>query len=68
MIQDHQIRIQGSATYLGEDYDESIRLLQAGAVRESEIVTAVYGLNDAAHAFAQTASGEHIKVLITAND
>ena len=27
LVQDHQIRIQGSATYLPEDYAESIRLL-----------------------------------------
>ena len=68
VVQDHQIRIQGSATYLPEDYDESIRLLQTGAVRSSEIVTGRYGLNQAADAFAQSASGEHLKVVIAADD
>jgi 2-desacetyl-2-hydroxyethyl bacteriochlorophyllide A dehydrogenase len=68
LIQDHQIRIQGSATYLPEDYDESMRLLQAGAIRTSEMVTAVHTMNNAADAFAQSASGEHLKVLIVAND
>jgi len=68
VIQDHQIRIQGSATYLSEDYGESIRMLQAGAVRKAEIVTAVYGLGNAAEAFAQSTSGEHLKVLVVADD
>jgi threonine dehydrogenase-like Zn-dependent dehydrogenase len=66
VIQDHQIRIQGSATYLAEDYRESIRLLQSGAVRRRDLVTAVHGLDDAAAAFADAAGGEHVKVLITA--
>ena len=66
VIQDHQIRIQGSATYLAEDYRESIRLLQSGAVDRRDLVTAVHGLDDAAAAFADAASGEHVKVLITA--
>ncbi len=68
IIQDHQIRIQGSATYVSDDYDEAIRLLQAGAVRKSDIITAVHGLDNAADAFAESASGEHIKVLIAATD
>jgi hypothetical protein len=38
-VHDHQIRIQGSDTYLPEDCKEAIRLLQSGAVRSSDIVT-----------------------------
>ena len=68
IIQDHQIRIQGSATYLGEDYAAAIRLLQNGAVSRFDIVTAVHGLDEAADAFAESSSGEHIKVLIAAED
>lgn len=68
VVQDHQIRIQGSATYLAEDYDEAIRLLQAGAVRSADIVTAVHALDDAADAFAESAGGEHIKVIVSAGD
>jgi threonine dehydrogenase-like Zn-dependent dehydrogenase len=68
LIQDHQIRIQGSATYLDEDYRESIRLLQSGAVRSRELVTAVHGLDEAADAFADSAGGEHLKVHIVAGD
>jgi 2-desacetyl-2-hydroxyethyl bacteriochlorophyllide A dehydrogenase len=66
VIQDHQIRIQGSATYMAEDYRESIKLLQTGAVRKQDLVTAVHGLDNAADAFADSASGKHLKVLITA--
>ena len=68
VVQDHQIRIQGSATYLAEDYRESIRLLQTGAVRKQDIVTAVHELDRAADAFADSASGDHVKVLIVAAD
>jgi 2-desacetyl-2-hydroxyethyl bacteriochlorophyllide A dehydrogenase len=64
IVQDHQIRIQGSATYLPRDYDESIRLLREGAVRAEDFVTAVYSLTDVAEAFAQSASGAHLKVLV----
>jgi 2-desacetyl-2-hydroxyethyl bacteriochlorophyllide A dehydrogenase len=65
LVQDHQIRIQGSATYLPEDYAESIRLLQAGAVRAADIVTATRPMEQVAEAFDLSASGRHIKVLVT---
>jgi 2-desacetyl-2-hydroxyethyl bacteriochlorophyllide A dehydrogenase len=64
IVQDHQIRLQGSATYLPEDYDESIALLRRGAVRASDIVTATRPLAQVAEAFDLSASGEHVKVLI----
>jgi threonine dehydrogenase-like Zn-dependent dehydrogenase len=64
IVQDHQVRIQGSATYLPEDYEESIRLLQTGTVRASDIVTATVPLQQVAEAFDLSASGDHIKVLV----
>jgi 2-desacetyl-2-hydroxyethyl bacteriochlorophyllide A dehydrogenase len=64
VVQDHQVRIQGSATYLPEDYEESITLLRDGAVRAEDFVTAVYPLADVAEAFAQAASGAQLKVLV----
>jgi threonine dehydrogenase-like Zn-dependent dehydrogenase len=64
-VQDQQIRIQGSATYLPQDYTESIRLLQSAAVRSSDIVTATRSMEQVAEAFDLSASGRHIKVLIT---
>ena len=65
IIQDHQIRIQGSATYLAEDYDESIKLLRDGKVRPADIVTATRPLDAIAEAFHLSSSGEEVKVLVT---
>lgn len=64
LVQDHQIRIQGSATYLPEDFAESIDLLRRGAVRAADIVTATRPMDLVAEAFALSASGEHVKVLV----
>ncbi|SEH85196.1 2-desacetyl-2-hydroxyethyl bacteriochlorophyllide A dehydrogenase [Mycolicibacterium rutilum] len=64
LVQDHQIRIQGSATYLPRDYEESIRLLTAGAVRVDEIVTAEVPMARAADAYALSSGGDHVKVLV----
>jgi hypothetical protein len=41
--------------------------LQAGAVRKDDLVTAVHGLADAASAFADASSGDHVKVLVVAD-
>ncbi len=65
IVQDHQIRIQGSATYLPEDYEESTALLCRGAVRAENFITAVLPLARAAEAFSLAASGNHVKVLVT---
>jgi 2-desacetyl-2-hydroxyethyl bacteriochlorophyllide A dehydrogenase len=64
MVQDSQLRIQGSATYLPADFAGAIGLLTSGAVDVTDLVTAVHPLDRAAAAFADAASGEHIKVLI----
>jgi 2-desacetyl-2-hydroxyethyl bacteriochlorophyllide A dehydrogenase len=66
LIQDQQVRIQGSATYLKEDYERSIELLVAGQVRPRDFITAAFSLDDVAKAFAASISGEHIKVIVTA--
>jgi 2-desacetyl-2-hydroxyethyl bacteriochlorophyllide A dehydrogenase len=64
LVQDRQIRIQGSATYLPEDVTEAIGLLVSGAVRPEDVVTSVVPITSAAQAFAQAASRGHIKVLV----
>ncbi|WP_250006141.1 zinc-binding dehydrogenase [Actinoplanes sp. M2I2] len=66
LIQDAQLRIQGSATYLPADFTEAMRLLESGAVDVSGMVTAVHPLADAATAFADASSGRHLKVLLSA--
>ena len=65
IVQDHQIRIQGSATYLPEDYAESAVLLGREAVRTADFVTATRPLDQVAEAFELASSGNHVKVLVT---
>ena len=67
LIQDQQVRIQGSATYLPEDYRGIHRADPArGEVRPQDFITGSYSLDDVAEAFAASVSGEHIKVIVTA--
>lgn len=68
IVQDHQIRLQGSATYLTEDYRESAELLRTGAVRAVDFVTATRPLDQVADAFAIASSGDHVKVLVTVGE
>ena len=65
IVQDHQIRIQGSATYLPEDYTDSIALLESGAVKSADFITATRPLEQVAEAFELSASGHQMKVLVT---
>jgi 2-desacetyl-2-hydroxyethyl bacteriochlorophyllide A dehydrogenase len=68
VLQDHQIRIQGSATYLPEDYREATSLLREGTIRAADFVTAVRPLAEVAQAFALAGSGDHVKVLVTVGE
>jgi threonine dehydrogenase-like Zn-dependent dehydrogenase len=68
IVQDHQIRIQGSATYLPEDYSESADLLGRGAVKTADFVTGMRPLDQVAEAFALASSGNHVKVLVTVGE
>lgn len=65
ILQDSQLRIQGSATYLPEDYTDAIDLLRAGTVTADDFVTGVRPLAEAAAAFADAENGHNIKVLLT---
>jgi 2-desacetyl-2-hydroxyethyl bacteriochlorophyllide A dehydrogenase len=64
VIQDQQIRVQGSATYVPQDYATAMEMIQAGAVRAEDFITAEFPLEQAEQAFDASTSGEHIKVLI----
>ena len=68
IMQDHQIRIQGSATYLPEDYAESAACCGRGAVRTADFVTATRPLEAVAEAFELASSGQHVKVLVTVGE
>ncbi|WCM55947.1 zinc-dependent alcohol dehydrogenase [Microbacterium sp. EF45047] len=64
IIQDHQIRIQGSATYLPEDYATAIEILRAGEVRAEDMITRRLPLEQVAEAFRLSASGAEVKVVV----
>ena len=64
LVQDHQVRIQGSATYLAEDYALAMRIIASGGARPEDLVTLVVPLADVADAFVAARSGEHVKVLV----
>lgn len=65
-IQDLQVRIQGSATYVPEDYATATDIIQAGEVRVADFITARFTLGRAADAFAASAGGEEVKVVVLA--
>ena len=64
-IQDLQVRIQGSATYIPEDYAAAIRIIEAGEVRAEDFITSQLSFDDAATAFASSAGGQEVKVVLT---
>jgi len=66
-IQDLQVRLQGSATYTKEDYDEALAMIRAGFVRPEQFVTAQYPLTEAAAGFEDATSGKQVKVVILAD-
>lgn len=66
LMQDQQVRLQGSATYLPEDFAEAMDLLRSGAVRATDFVTATFALDDVDAAFSASLDGKHVKVIVTA--
>lgn len=64
VVQDNQVRIQGCATYVPQDYAESIEILRSGAVKGADFVTAQFPLEQAREAFDASSSGREIKVVV----
>lgn len=64
-VQDLQVRIQGSATYMPEDYETAIAMLRAGRVRAQDMITSQFPLHEVAAAFEASAGGEEVKVVLT---
>ena len=64
IMQDQQIRVQGSATYVPQDFASAIEMIQSGAVRAEDFITGQFPLEQAEQAFEASMSGDHIKVLI----
>ncbi|MEU8710188.1 alcohol dehydrogenase catalytic domain-containing protein [Streptomyces sp. NPDC048565] len=65
LVQDSEIRIEGTLMYTADDYRTSIDLITSGAIDADEIITATYPLEEAGKAFAAALQPEHVKVLIT---
>jgi 2-desacetyl-2-hydroxyethyl bacteriochlorophyllide A dehydrogenase len=66
-IQDLQIRIQGTATHDGDDYQRAIAMLAANLVDPDDFITARYPLTQVATAFAEAGGGRQVKVAVTAD-
>jgi 2-desacetyl-2-hydroxyethyl bacteriochlorophyllide A dehydrogenase len=63
-VQDQQVRVQGSAMFMPADFIAATRMIQTGQVRDKDIITAQFPLEKAAEAFAASASGEEVKVVV----
>jgi threonine dehydrogenase-like Zn-dependent dehydrogenase len=64
-IQDLQVRLQGSATYLSEDFATAIEIIGAGKATAEDLITSQFPLGQAADAFRASAGGEEVKVVLT---
>ena len=64
IVQDREIRLEGSAMYVKQDVERAIKLMQSGVVPIAEIVTATYPLEQAAEAFAAAGKGDQVKVML----
>ena len=64
VIQDREIRIQGSAMYVAEDVLRAMDLILDHTVDAGRVVTVTFPLERAAEAFAAASSGDHLKVQI----
>lgn len=66
IIQDREIRLQGTAMYTREDMLSAMRLIAEGKVDAGSLVTKVMPLDQAAAGFAAADSGSEIKVQLRA--
>jgi 2-desacetyl-2-hydroxyethyl bacteriochlorophyllide A dehydrogenase len=64
VIQDREIRIQGSAMYIDQDVLRAMDLILDGTVDAERLVTATFPLERAAEAFAAARSGDQLKVQV----
>ena len=62
LIQDRELRIQGTAMYTREDVERAIALIAGGDVPAGRLVTAEFPLDQAAEAFEAAGTGSEIKV------
>jgi 2-desacetyl-2-hydroxyethyl bacteriochlorophyllide A dehydrogenase len=67
IIQDREIRIEGSAMYVKQDVLQAIELMRDGKVPTKELVTATLPLAEAREAFALARSGDSVKVHVASS-
>jgi 2-desacetyl-2-hydroxyethyl bacteriochlorophyllide A dehydrogenase len=67
VVQEYQVRLQGSATYRREDFDRAVDILASGAFDADRFITATFPLSDAAKAFAAITSGNEVKILVVSD-
>ncbi|MFF3373914.1 zinc-binding dehydrogenase [Streptomyces sp. NPDC002680] len=65
LVQDREIRIEGTLMYTADDYRTAMSLITSGAVNTDDIVTATFPLEEAGKAFAASLDPEQVKVLVT---
>lgn len=63
-LQDNEVRLQGCATYLPEEYAVAIEMLSGGHVDPEAIITSCYPLDQAHDAFRASSGGQEIKVVV----
>jgi threonine dehydrogenase-like Zn-dependent dehydrogenase len=66
LVQDREVRIQGSAMYVREDVVRAIDLMVREVIPSDRMVTLTLPLECAAEGFAAARSGEHVKVQLRA--
>ena len=59
-----ELTIIGARVYERQDFEEAVRLLEAGAIPADALITRVEPLDEVAAAFAELESGQAMKVLI----
>jgi 2-desacetyl-2-hydroxyethyl bacteriochlorophyllide A dehydrogenase len=67
IIQDREIRIEGSAMYVKQDVLQAIELMRDGEVPAHELVTATLPLAEAREAFELARAGDSVKVHVASS-
>jgi threonine dehydrogenase-like Zn-dependent dehydrogenase len=57
LVQDREVRLQGTAMYVREDVERAIELVAGGQVPAKRLVSRSFGLAEAAQAFRAAAQG-----------
>ncbi|MFJ8023571.1 zinc-binding dehydrogenase [Streptomyces sp. NPDC096311] len=65
LVQDREIRIEGTLMYTADDYKTAMALISSGAVDTNEVITGVFPLAEAGQAFAAALDPDQVKVLVS---